>query len=145
MNDAFNCKNLTSSCTDEGDKGFGTFCPVYCVCWWWWWWWWWWIIFVIWLTDERRLCFTSSWDHCQRFSPSQISNTMNRVWTCTESEFRLRWMKLCSSDNHYTMAPQNLSLFWETYKQHPLDQQKRETLLDMWDEPRSKEKSFSRK
>ena len=23
--------------------------------WWWWWWWWWWIVFVLWLTDERRL------------------------------------------------------------------------------------------
>ena len=22
---------------------------------WWWWWWWWWMVFVVWLTDERRL------------------------------------------------------------------------------------------
>ena len=27
----------------------------------------------------------------------------SRIWTCTEPEFRLRWMKLCSSDNHYTI------------------------------------------
>ena len=25
------------------------------ICWWWWWWWWWWIVFVVWLTDGRRL------------------------------------------------------------------------------------------
>ena len=25
-----------------------------------------------------------------------------RVWTCTKLEFRFVWMKLCSSDNHYT-------------------------------------------
>ena len=44
--------------------------------WWWWWWWWWWswwwwrIVFVV--------CFyslTSSWDHCQKSSPSRISDT----------------------------------------------------------------------
>ena len=26
--------------------------------WWWWWWWWWWIVFVVWLTDERRLALS---------------------------------------------------------------------------------------
>ena len=26
----------------------------------------------------------------------------SRIWTCTEPEFRFRWMKLHSSDNHYT-------------------------------------------
>ena len=31
---------------------------------------------------------------------------LRRVWTCSESEFRLCWMKLCRSDNHYTTAPQ---------------------------------------
>ena len=25
-----------------------------------------------------------------------------RIWRCVESEFRLSWMKLCGSDNHYT-------------------------------------------
>ena len=30
--------------------------------WWWWcrWWWWWWIVFVVWLTDERRLALFPS-------------------------------------------------------------------------------------
>ena len=39
------------------------------------WWWWWWIVFVVWLTNERRLRLISRRDHCQRFSPSQISDT----------------------------------------------------------------------
>ena len=30
---------------------------------------------MVWLTDERCLCLISSRDHCQRFSPSQISDT----------------------------------------------------------------------
>ena len=38
-----------------------------------WWWWWWWIVFVVWLTDERR-SLISSRDHCQRSSPSRISD-----------------------------------------------------------------------
>ena len=29
------------------------------------------------------------------------------VWTCTESEFRLCWMKLCSSGRRCATAPQN--------------------------------------
>ena len=29
---------------------------------------------------------------------------------CQNSEFRLNWMKLCSSDNHYTVAP----IIWNT-------------------------------
>ena len=41
----------------------------------WWWWWWWWSVFAEWLTDERRLRFISSRDHCQRFAPSQFSDT----------------------------------------------------------------------
>ena len=33
---------------------------------------------------------------------ANLWHTSSRVWTCTEPEFRLSWMKLCSSDNHYT-------------------------------------------
>ena len=53
-----------------------------------------------WRTKGFRLI--SSRDHCQRSSPSRISwHTTSRIWTCAEPEFRLSWMKLCSSDNHY--------------------------------------------
>ena len=57
---------------------------------------------------DRRKTFSliSSRDHCQRSSPSRISDTPSRAWACAEPEFRLSWMKLCSSDNHYTTAPQ---------------------------------------
>ena len=34
------------------------------------------LFFVVWLTDERRLHLTCCWDHCQIFSPSQISNML---------------------------------------------------------------------
>ena len=29
-------------------------------CQWWWWWWWWWIVFVVWLTNQRRLALFSA-------------------------------------------------------------------------------------
>ena len=58
---------------------------------------------------DRRKAFSLifSWDHCQRSSPSRISDTPQAmVWTYREEpEFRLIWMKLHSSDNHYTTAP----------------------------------------
>ena len=38
-------------------------------------WWWWWFVFGKWLSDERCLRLISRWKHCQRFSPSQISDT----------------------------------------------------------------------
>ena len=37
---------------------------------------WWWIVFAEWLTEERHLCLISSQDHCQRFSPFQISDML---------------------------------------------------------------------
>ena len=37
---------------------------------------------------------------------ANLRHAASRVWTCAESEFRLCGMKLCSSDNHYTTAPQ---------------------------------------
>ena len=92
--------------------------PKHCTCWWrhirscanfsipWWHDWivgclcrWWWIVFVVWLTDERR-SLISSWDHCQRSSPSQISDIPRASFWW--KKFRLWWMKLCSSDNHCT-------------------------------------------
>ena len=33
------------------------------------------VVFVVWLTDERRSRIISSRNHCQRFLPSQISDT----------------------------------------------------------------------
>ena len=55
------------------------------------------------MVDQRKaFSLISSWYHCQRSSPLWIWHTMSRIWTCAEPELRLSWMKLCSSDNHYT-------------------------------------------
>ena len=35
---------------------------------------------------------------------SNLQHATSRIWTCAEPEFRLCWMKLCSSDNHYTTS-----------------------------------------
>ena len=35
---------------------------------------------------------------------ASLWNTASRIWTCTESELRLCWMKLCSSNNYYNMV-----------------------------------------
>ena len=55
---------------------------------------------------DRRKAFSliSNRYHCldQRSSSSRISDTPQAGF---EPELRLYWMKLCSSDNHYTTAP----------------------------------------
>ena len=37
---------------------------------------------------------------------ANLRHTASRVWTCAETEFKLSWMKFCSSDNHYTTTPE---------------------------------------
>ena len=70
---------------------------------------------------DRQKAFTSY------FQPGLLSEILtvanlrlpaSRVWTCAESEFRLFWTKLCSSDNHYTTEPTwRLSLHYQ-WKNH---------------------------
>ena len=86
--------------------------------------------FVLWLTNERHLALfpagTIVRDPHHRESLSS-RYALSRVWTCAEPEFRVSWMKLCSSDNHYTTTPQkfysvnyriiiNLNGFWEFWR-----------------------------
>ena len=54
---------------------------------------------------DRRKAFSliSYLDHCQRSSPSWISEKP-RAGACAEPEYRLWWVKSSSSDNHYTNA-----------------------------------------
>ena len=63
------------------------------------------MVFVVWLTKERRLALfparTIVRDPHHRETPTRREQGLN----CTEPEFSLSWMKLCSSDNHYTTAP----------------------------------------
>ena len=51
---------------------------------------------MVWFTDERRIGPLS-----EIFNIANYRHAASRIWTCAEPQFRLRWMKLCSSDNHY--------------------------------------------
>ena len=55
------------------------------------------------IDQQKVFSLISTWGHCQRSSPSQISDT---PWVgfepCAEAEFRVG---NCNSDNHYTAAP----------------------------------------
>ena len=66
---------------------------------------WWWIVFVVWLTDERGLASFPAWTIVRDPHHNDLQHIVSRIWTRTEPEFRLYWMKLCSSDNCYTMVP----------------------------------------
>ena len=63
---------LELSCKSQGDAEIVT-------TWWWWWWWWcWWFMIDCFcgMVDRRKvLSLISSLEHCQRFSPSRISDT----------------------------------------------------------------------
>ena len=50
---------------------------------------------------DRRKTFSLLFrrGHCQRSLPSQSPTHLEQVWTCTEPEFWLSWMKLYSCDN----------------------------------------------
>ena len=44
---------------------------------------------------------------------SDLRHVASRIWTCTESEFRLCWRKLCRSDNHEEEFVEHLSLIYK--------------------------------
>ena len=51
------------------------------------------------MVDQRKtFSLISSRDHCQKSSPWTWVQNLS-----AEPQFRLSWMKLCSSDNHYTI------------------------------------------
>ena len=50
---------------------------------------------------QKTFSLISSRDHCQRSSPSRISDTPQAGFEPAQ--------KLCSSDNHYTTAPQKFN------------------------------------
>ena len=59
---------------------------------------------------DRRKSFSliSSRDNCQRSSPLWISDTPRAGFEPAQNlSSGFSWMKLCSSDNHYTTAPPN--------------------------------------
>ena len=61
-----------------------------------------WIVFVVWLIDERCLALFLA-GTMEILTIANLWHAVSSIWTCTEPKFRLCWMKLCSSDNCYTI------------------------------------------
>ena len=56
----------------------------------------------------------SSWESLSEIlTIANLWHAASRIWTCTELEFRLNWMKLCRSDNHHTTASTNHANIWD--------------------------------
>ena len=54
---------------------------------------------------EQRKAFRiiSSQGHLSEIlTIANLRRAVSRIWTCSEPELRLCWMKFCSSDNHFT-------------------------------------------
>ena len=47
--------------------------------------------------------YSQLWPLSEILTIANLWHIASRVWTCAESESRLCWIKLCSSDNQYTM------------------------------------------
>ena len=52
---------------------------------------------------DRRKAFIAL--YTEIFTIPNLQHAASRIWTWAEPEFRFSWMKLFSSDNHYTTAP----------------------------------------
>ena len=59
--------------------------------------WWWWIVFGVWLTDERRLAYFQPGPLSEILTIANLRHAASRIWICADPEFRVCWMKLCSS------------------------------------------------
>ena len=83
-----------------GTLGVGTY-----VTWWWW-------TALKWLTDKSALGIISTWYHCQRLLPSQISNTL--LLPGFEPAQSLFWF--CSKQLYYQVQShlqRNLKIHWK--------------------------------
>ena len=58
--------------------------------------------FAEWLGGKNDVSLISSRDHSllEVITIVNIRHTASRIWACAESQLRLCWMNLCSSDNH---------------------------------------------
>ena len=57
------------------------------------------------LADKRCLALFSAGTIVRNPHNRGSPHATGRFWTWAESDFRLTWMKLCSSDKHYTTQP----------------------------------------
>ena len=72
-----------------------------------------WIFYTRWI-DELFLCYgwsTRGFKPYFQLGPlseiltmANLQHAASRIWTCAEPEFRLCWIKLCSSGNHYNLS-----------------------------------------
>ena len=58
---------------------------------------------MVWLNDKRRLALFPAGTIVRDPSLTILNlwHVASRTWICAKPEFRLCWMKLCSSDTHY--------------------------------------------
>ena len=75
-----------------------------------------WTVFVVWLTEERRLSWFPVWTIVRDPTISSLWHDATRIGTrvqklTSETDFRRCWMKLCSGNNYDTMVPIN----WVNY------------------------------
>ena len=62
---------------------------------------WWWIV-LFWPTKGVQPYFLlGPWSKI--LTITNLQHAASRIWTCTEPEFRLHWMRLCSGDNYFTL------------------------------------------
>ena len=45
---------------------------------------------------------------------ANFQHAVSWIWTCAETEFRICWIRLFSSDNHYTTAPYQIPPSYST-------------------------------
>ena len=93
------------------------------------------------MTDERHLTLFPARTIVRDPHHHDFQHVASRIWTWAEPEFRLCWMKLCSSDNHYTMAPVEARI--KTKKNTPRIriQSISMSILTCWIQPTKKNKS----
>ena len=65
---------------------------------------WWWIVFCRMVDWRKSLASLPAETIVTDPHHLKSPNATGRIWTCAEPEFRLSWMKLCGSDNHYITA-----------------------------------------
>ena len=68
-------------------------------------WWWLWSCFCGMFDLWKASSLISSGEMSKILTSTNLQHAASRIRTCTESDFRLCWMKLYSSDSHCIMAP----------------------------------------
>ena len=66
--------------------------------------WWWWIVFVVWLTGIRRLTLFPAGNIVRNPHHPESLSRRKQDLNLPKPDFKLHWIKLYSSDNHYTIA-----------------------------------------